>query len=110
MPQATHFFLCLHAADVHVCNRQITLQDWGEELFGALKKAGGTAYSNYAVGYNNVSVPEATKNGIAVGNTPGEHPILSIRDCLLDNSSKQALWQQWAIFYIAIYQHHSRTL
>lgn len=46
-------------------------QDWGDELFGALKKAGGTAYSNYAVGYNNVDVDAATKNGIAVGNTPG---------------------------------------
>ena len=30
------------------------MQDWGDELFGALKAAGGTAYSNYAVGYNNV--------------------------------------------------------
>lgn len=33
--------------------------------------AGGAAYSNYAVGYNNVKVPEATKRGIPVGNTPG---------------------------------------
>jgi hydroxypyruvate reductase 1 len=32
------------------------LQDWGSELFEALKSAGGTAYSNYAVGYNNVKV------------------------------------------------------
>lgn len=47
-------------------------QDWGAELFGALKAAGGRAYSNYAVGYNNVVVPEATKVGIPVGNTPGE--------------------------------------
>lgn len=46
-------------------------EDWGAELFGALKKAGGVAYSNYAVGYNNVRVPEASKLGIAVGNTPG---------------------------------------
>lgn len=46
-------------------------QDWGSELFEALKAAGGTAYSNYAVGYNNVKVPEATKRGIPVGNTPG---------------------------------------
>ena len=46
-------------------------QDWGSELFGALKAAGGRAYSNYAVGYNNVVVPEATKVGIPVGNTPG---------------------------------------
>ncbi|KAL4855140.1 Glutamate synthase [NADH] [Chlorella vulgaris] len=46
-------------------------EDWGAELFGALKAAGGRAYSNYAVGYNNVVVPEATKVGIPVGNTPG---------------------------------------
>jgi len=46
-------------------------EDWGAELFGALSRAGGIAYSNYAVGYNNVSVPEATKVGVAVGNTPG---------------------------------------
>ena len=32
-------------------------EDWGDELFGALRAAGGRAYSNYAVGYNNVSVP-----------------------------------------------------
>jgi hypothetical protein len=49
----------------------VFLQDWGAELFGALKAAGGRAYSNYAVGYNNVGVPEATKVGIPVGNTPG---------------------------------------
>ena len=49
----------------------LVAQDWADELFGALKKAGGTAYSNYAVGYNNVNVEAATKNGIAVGNTPG---------------------------------------
>ncbi len=47
-------------------------QDWSAELFGALKGAGGKAYSNYAVGYNNVKVPDGTKNGIAIGNTPGE--------------------------------------
>ena len=46
-------------------------EDWSSELFEALKKAGGRAYSNYAVGYNNVIVPEATKRGIPVGNTPG---------------------------------------
>jgi hypothetical protein len=46
-------------------------QDWGSELFEALKGAGGRAYSNYAVGYNNVQVPEATARGIPVGNTPG---------------------------------------
>lgn len=46
-------------------------EDWGDELFEALRAAGGRAYSNYAVGYNNVKVPEATKRGIPVGNTPG---------------------------------------
>lgn len=46
-------------------------EDWGEVLFSALKRAGGTAFSNMAVGYNNVDVNAATKYGIAVGNTPG---------------------------------------
>jgi hydroxypyruvate reductase 1 len=46
-------------------------EEWGNQLFGALKNAGGTAYSNYAVGYNNVDVDAATAQGIPVGNTPG---------------------------------------
>lgn len=46
-------------------------EDWADELFGHLKKAGGKAYSTYAVGYNNVNVKDATKHGIPVGNTPG---------------------------------------
>ncbi len=46
-------------------------EDWGDELFAALKAAGGTAYSNVAVGYNNVDVAAATKHGLPVGNTPG---------------------------------------
>ena len=46
-------------------------EDWGETLFAALKAAGGQAYSNYAVGYNNVKVDVATRHGIPVGNTPG---------------------------------------
>ena len=46
-------------------------EDWGDELFAALKAAGGTAYSNVAVGYNNVDVEAATKHKIPVGNTPG---------------------------------------
>lgn len=44
---------------------------WGEELFTTLKKAGGSIYSNYAVGHNNIDILEATAAGIAVGNTPG---------------------------------------
>ncbi len=46
-------------------------ENWSDELFSALKSAGGVAYSNYAVGYNNVNVKDATKHGIPVGNTPG---------------------------------------
>ena len=46
-------------------------EPWGDELFAALKTAGGTAYSNYAVGFNNVDVDAATQRGIPVGNTPG---------------------------------------
>ena len=57
------------------------MQDWSHELFGALREAGGTAYSNYAVGYNNVHVPAATENRIAVGNTPGAHsPVFLVSD------------------------------
>ncbi len=44
---------------------------WDETLFVALKAAGGQAYSNYAVGYNNVNTDVATRHGIPVGNTPG---------------------------------------
>ena len=46
-------------------------EEWGEELFAALAAAGGRAYSNYAVGYNNVDLAAATRHGIPVGNTPG---------------------------------------
>ena len=46
-------------------------EEWGEDMFAALKKADGTAYSNYAVGYNNIDVDAATGHGIPVGNTPG---------------------------------------
>jgi len=46
-------------------------EDWNAGLFAALAAAGGTAYSNYAVGYNNVDVAGATAAGIPVGNTPG---------------------------------------
>jgi len=44
---------------------------WDETLFAALAAAGGKAYSNYAVGYNNVNTAVATRHGIPVGNTPG---------------------------------------
>ena len=46
-------------------------EDWGSPLFEALKGSGGRAYSNYAVGFNNVDVIAASKLGIPIGNTPG---------------------------------------
>ncbi|HHP7234892.1 MAG TPA: NAD(P)-dependent oxidoreductase [Desulfobacterales bacterium] len=46
-------------------------EPWGETLFAALKAAGGRAYSNYAVGFNNIDLAAATRHGIPVGNTPG---------------------------------------
>jgi hydroxypyruvate reductase 1 len=49
---------------------QIT-ESWGEEMFAALANAGGKAYSNYAVGFDNVDLDAATRHGIVVGNTPG---------------------------------------
>lgn len=48
-------------------------EEWGEELFSALSRAGGKAFSNMAVGYNNVDVNAANKYGVAVGNTPVSH-------------------------------------
>ncbi len=46
-------------------------EKWDAALFERLKKAGGIAYSNYAVGFDNVDIESATRNRIAVGNTPG---------------------------------------
>ncbi|NHZ70447.1 MAG: D-glycerate dehydrogenase, partial [Proteobacteria bacterium] len=46
-------------------------EPWDAALFSVLARAGGVAYSNYAVGYDNVDVPGATAHGVAVGNTPG---------------------------------------
>ena len=66
----THTPTCAHT-HAYTNTYTLLLQNWSSELFGSLKDAGGTAYSNYAVGYNNVVVPEATSRGIAVGNTPG---------------------------------------
>ena len=54
------------------CLTAFCMQQWDKTLFQALSKAGGSVYSNYAVGYNNVKVPDANEYGIAVGNTPGE--------------------------------------
>ena len=46
-------------------------EDWGADLYQALKTSGAKVYSNYAVGYNNVDLAAATQHKISVGNTPG---------------------------------------
>jgi hydroxypyruvate reductase 1 len=46
-------------------------EKWDAGLFSVLSTAGGVAYSNYAVGYDNVDLEAATRYHIAVGNTPG---------------------------------------
>lgn len=46
-------------------------ETWDEDLLAALKTAGGRAYSNYAVGFNNVDLAAASRHQIPVGNTPG---------------------------------------
>jgi glycerate dehydrogenase len=46
-------------------------EKWDKSLFNRFNSAGGTVYSNVAVGYDNVDVATATKLGIYVGNTPG---------------------------------------
>lgn len=64
----------LHQLPKH--STHCSLQGWNADLFEPLKAAGGKAYSNYAVGYNNVDVPSATERGIAVGNTPGGGTVI----------------------------------
>jgi len=63
----------IHTAFGEHCDGAIgqLTEAWGDPLFQALKNAGGRAYSNYAVGFNNVDVDAATRHGIPVGNTPG---------------------------------------
>ncbi|HVR74370.1 MAG TPA: NAD(P)-dependent oxidoreductase [Planctomycetota bacterium] len=83
--------LAAAGCEVHVCRSRETLEAaeveraigercdgaigqlteaWDAGLFEALRRAGGRVYSNYAVGFDNVKVAEATARGIAVGNTP----------------------------------------
>jgi len=61
-------------------------ETWGDRLFGALSRAGGKAYSNMAVGFNNVDVEAANRHGIAVGNTPVGAPCTFIPPAPLPQS------------------------
>jgi hydroxypyruvate reductase 1 len=45
-------------------------ESWDSELFRTLKSAGGVAYCNYAVGYNNVDIDAASFYNIKIANTP----------------------------------------
>lgn len=69
-------------------------ETWGDRLFGALARAGGKAYSNMAVGFNNVDVDAASRHGIAVGNTPVHAPLHSTAPqppCSLDGKHARSL-------------------
>lgn len=57
-------------------------------MFSPLSKAGVKAFSNMAVGYNNVDVSAANKHGVAVGNTPVRLPdiVLEVTKSLFYNS------------------------
>lgn len=46
-------------------------ETWDGPTLTALRDAGALAYSNYAVGYDNVDMATATRLGLPVGNTPG---------------------------------------
>jgi hydroxypyruvate reductase 1 len=46
-------------------------EPWSEYVLGKLAAAGALAYSAYAVGYDNIDVPAATRLGLPVGTTPG---------------------------------------
>ncbi len=63
--------------------------------------------SNYAVGFNNINIPEATKRGIAVGNTPGvlTDATADMAFCLLISAARRVVeghvyscsgqWKTW---------------
>ena len=67
------FWLCGYVMEFLL---QLT-EDWGEQLFSTLSKAGGKAFSNMAVGYNNVDVDAANKYGVAVGMSFGHFGVFS---------------------------------
>lgn len=78
--------------------------------------------SNMAVGYDNVSVDEATKRGIMVGNTPGVLTgttadfIFALlmaaarRIAEADNYTRQGLWKTWAPMTLLGQDIHKATL
>ena len=78
--------------------------------------------SNLAVGYDNVVVPEATKRGIVVGNTPGvlTETTAELAFILLmtaarrvveaDNYTRKGLWKTWGAMILLGQDIHHATL
>ena len=78
--------------------------------------------SNLAVGYDNIVVPEATKRGIVVGNTPGvlTETTAELAFILLmtaarrvveaDNYTRKGLWKTWGPMILLGQDIHHATL
>ena len=73
-------------------------------MFSALSKAGGKAFSNMAVGYNNVDVNAANKYGVAVGNTPVSF-LFYLLKCLIQILQKVKLNEPSPRFMISFINH-----
>ena len=78
--------------------------------------------ANYAVGYNNIDVAEATKRGIAVSNTPGvlTETTADLAWALILGATRRigegerylraGKWQSWAPQLLLAHEVHGRTL
>jgi glyoxylate reductase len=78
--------------------------------------------SNLAVGYDNIDIPEATRRGIYVGNTPGvlTETTADFAFALLmgaarrvaeaDRTSRRGLWKTWGPMFLQGQDVHGATL
>ncbi len=78
--------------------------------------------SNLAVGYDNIDIPEATRRGIVVGNTPGvlTETTADLAFALLmtaarrvveaDNHTRKGLWKTWSPMILLGQDVHHATL
>ena len=78
--------------------------------------------SNLAVGYDNIDIPEATRRGIVVGNTPGvlTETTADLAFALLmaaarrvveaDNHTRKGLWKTWSPMILLGQDIHHATL